>query len=63
MLETVLTYATLIVAAAIALLNVIAPFTKTDKDNKVLAVLRWIEAVVLKALVPQARAKQAPPKA
>jgi hypothetical protein len=40
------------VLAAIAALAVIAPLTKTNKDNLVLAGLRWFERVVLGVLLP-----------
>lgn len=55
MLETVLTYVTVGVAVAIAVLNIIAPLTKSEADNKALALLRKFEEFVLKLLIPQAR--------
>lgn len=61
MLETVLMDASIAVACAVALLNIIAPLTKTDADNKVLALLRWVEDVVLKTLIPQTRLPPPPP--
>lgn len=57
MLDQVLTWVTVGVTAAIALLNVIAPLTKSEWDNKALSALRWVESTVLKILIPQARAK------
>ena len=55
MLSDMLTYATVVVAVAIAVLNVIAPLTKTEWDNWALSLLRRLEELVLKALIPQAR--------
>lgn len=39
----------------IVLLNVIAPLTKSDKDNKLLDFLRKLEEVLLKTVIPQVR--------
>lgn len=55
MLDQLLTYLTIGVTLAIAMLNVIAPLTKTEWDNWALNMLRKFEELVLKALVPQAR--------
>lgn len=41
-----------ILTAAIIVLAAIAPLTASDKDNKVLAFLRRVEAFILKMLVP-----------
>lgn len=53
--EKIVMYAGLVVAALIAMLNVIAPLTKTDWDNKALELLRKFEELVLKLLIPQFR--------
>lgn len=39
----------------IVILNVIAPLTKSDKDNKLLDFLRKLEEVLLKTVIPQVR--------
>lgn len=41
-----------IVTGLIVILAAIAPLTKSDADNKVLDVLRWIEDKVLSILFP-----------
>lgn len=45
-------YLSLAVTAAVAALAVIAPVTKTEADNKVLAALRFVESMILKVLLP-----------
>ena len=62
--------ASMVLTATIAFLAVIAPATKTDKDNKVLNALRWIETNLMGLLLsllqkPAAKAalKKADPKA
>lgn len=45
--------ATSAVTAAVILLNVIAPLTDTDKDDKILAALRWLEELLAKVVVPK----------
>lgn len=47
----IVTYVSLFLTATIAFLAVIAPVTKTDKDNKVLAVLRFIEEKLMGVLL------------
>jgi len=51
-LEYVTKILPVVVTSAIAVLAVIAPLTKSDADNKVLAVLRWIEDTILSLLFP-----------
>lgn len=41
------------IAGAIVMLNIIAPLTKTDVDNKVLDALRWVEDKLLAVVLPQ----------
>lgn len=48
-------YVPVIVTAAIAALAVIAPITKSDADNKVLDVLRFIEDKLLAIFFPTLR--------
>lgn len=55
MIETVMTYLVVGVACAVALLNVIAPLTKSSMDNKALDLLRKLEDLMLKVLLPQLR--------
>ncbi len=55
------TYASFIIAGIIVALNAIAPLTKTDADNKILAALRWFEETVLKMILPQHTVTVTPP--
>jgi hypothetical protein len=58
MMETVkeyAVYASIGVAGLVAFLNVVAPLTRTEWDNRALKMLRWMEENVLRMLVPQAR--------
>lgn len=41
-----------IVTGLIVILAAIAPLTKSDADNKVLDVLRWVEDKILSVLFP-----------
>jgi hypothetical protein len=52
MLETVIMYAGIVIACLIAVLNIIAPLTKSDLDNKALDFLRWLESTVLRMILP-----------
>ncbi len=38
--------------SVIGLLAVISPLTKTDKDDRLLRALRWVESVLLKVILP-----------
>lgn len=62
-LEYVATILPVAVTAAIALLAVIAPLTKSTADNKVLDVLRWIEEKLLSVLFPSLKNPEKPSKA
>lgn len=44
--------AAIAIAGCVGVLAVIAPLTKTDKDNKVLDALRWLEGLLAKVVVP-----------
>lgn len=55
-------YVPVIVTAAIAALAVIAPITKSDADNKVLDVLRFIEDKLLAIFFPTLRNPATPTK-
>lgn len=44
--------AALVVAGCVGVLAVVAPLTKTDKDNKFLDALRWLEGLLAKVVVP-----------
>ncbi len=55
MLPQIALWASVTVGCAIALLNIIAPLTKTDKDNKALELLRKLESLIIGMLVPQSR--------
>lgn len=46
-------YASAVIAGLILTLNVIAPLTKTDVDNKLLNALRWFQDTIFKILLPQ----------
>lgn len=52
-LQLIALIATSTVTAAVVLLNVIAPLTDTDKDDKILAALRWLEELLAKVVVPK----------
>lgn len=52
----------LIVTFAVAFLAVIAPITKSDIDNKVLDVLRYIEDKILSVLFPSLKNQEAEAK-
>lgn len=52
-LQLIALIATSTVTAAVVLLNVIAPLTDTDKDDKILAALRWLEGLLAKVVVPK----------
>lgn len=65
-----LNVATIFVTACVAALALIAPLTKTDKDDRVLSALRWLEGLLGKVVVPGRElpsptqaAKLPPPKA
>ena len=47
-----LTYAAFIISGAVVALTAIAPLTKTNWDNKVLAALVWIHDNVLARVLP-----------
>lgn len=46
------TYVAPAVAILIAALAILAPLTRSELDNKVLAALRWFESTILKVLLP-----------
>ena len=48
-------YASIAIACAIAVLNIIAPITKSDWDNKAVTFLRAVEDMIAKVLIPQLR--------
>lgn len=52
-LQLIALIATSTVTAAVVLLNVIAPLTDTDKDDKILAALRWLEELLARVVVPK----------
>lgn len=52
-LQLIALIATSAVTAAVVLLNVIAPLTDTDRDDKILAALRWLEELLAKVVVPK----------
>lgn len=65
MLETVMSFMAAYVAPAVlvalAALGAIAPLTRSEWDNKALAVLRWIEQNVLRLLLPGRPEARKPP--
>ena len=60
MVSNIVMYASVTIACLIAVLNIIAPLTKTDWDNKALSALRWFEDTVMKILIPKFRKDPAP---
>jgi len=57
-LSLIVSIATAAVTAAVILLNVLAPITKTDKDDKILAFLRWVQEALTKIILPTAGIKK-----
>lgn len=53
-LSLIVSIATAAITAAVVLLNVLAPITKTDKDDKILAFLRWVQEALTKIILPTA---------
>lgn len=56
-LSLIVSVATAAVTAAVVLLAVISPITKTDRDDKFLAFLRWIEQALAKIVLPGRKLK------
>lgn len=54
-------YASFVIAGIIVALNMIAPLTKSDVDNKILAGLRWFQDTVFKLILPQHTVTVTPP--
>lgn len=52
LLTLVLSIALITLGAAVAVLHIVAPLTATDKDNKLLAILRTAEDILKKVVVP-----------
>jgi hypothetical protein len=57
-LDTIFTVGTAAISAAVLVLAVLAPLTKSDKDDKILAALRWVERAIA-GLLPK-KVKDAP---
>lgn len=51
-ISTVLAIVGAALTSVIGLLAVIAPLTKSDKDDRLLRALRWVENALLKILLP-----------
>lgn len=51
-------YACYIVTGAVVALNAIAPLTKTDKDDKLVNALRWVEDKLSMFVLPFLRSKR-----
>lgn len=53
-----------IIAGLVVMLNVIAPMTRSTKDDKLVSALRWFQEKVLYLLLPMLRlkAKEKPPE-
>lgn len=51
-ITTILTWVVIALASGIAALNILAPLTKTETDNKILAFLIWLHDILAKVLVP-----------